>query len=142
LHLACLAGHESAVAMLLQWPQLYPISAKNNSGASVLSFAVLSGSRKCVSMILGSRNESEVDALLSGVWTGKRTPLHLAAMMGASEVVEELLKIKRVGLEAFDLVGFTPLLWAAYVGHAETVVRWFLLFVAFAFSLFFVESVG
>jgi ankyrin repeat protein len=122
LHLACLAGHEACIAMLLDWPQLYPISAKTSSGATALHFAVLSGNRAAVSLVLSRVEEVELEALLRSVWIRKLTAFHLAAMLGEVGVVAELLtRAKKSSLEVLDHTGSSPLHWAAYTGNAEII---------------------
>ena len=142
LHLACLAGHEQCISMLLLWPQLYPFAAKNSSGASILHFAVCSGNHNAVALILKALTVQEVDSLMKSTWVRKTTPLHLAAMLGHSLIVEELLRFKSsVPMEAFDHTGSTPLIWASYVGAADVTVENVLVFLLCFFFSFVLRVV-
>ena len=85
------------MSYLIAFPGLYPLESKNNVGASCLHYAVLSGSVECVSVLLRSvNNEPKQLELLKSVWMGKKTPLHLAAMMNFCDVAEEMLQGRKV----------------------------------------------
>ncbi len=81
----------------------------------------MSGSAECARLLLNSfgANDAKQQELLKSVWMGKKTPLHLAAMMNYPAVVEELMR--KGHLETRDLTGSTPLLWAAYAGSVDVI---------------------
>ncbi len=121
LHLACLSGHAPAVAHLLHYPNMFPVETKNNFGANCMHYAVLGGSRECVALLLLSLPEGKDMELVKTMWLGKKTPLHLAAILGRADIAAELLRGRKGLLEVADLTGSTPLSWAAFVGSIDMI---------------------
>jgi ankyrin repeat protein len=113
LHIACLIGHAKAVGYLTPQRGFYPVEQKNNFGANVLHYAVIGGSPECVEIILKSLAENKRTEMLKTSWIGKKTPLHIACLLGKEEVVKVLLRFK-APCELRDLTGSTPLMWAVF----------------------------
>ncbi len=118
LHLVCLAGNAAAAALLVKSCPLY--SSRSN-GPTALHYAILGGSRECVSLVVNSvENALQRAALLSSVWAVKFLPLHLAVSVGQTECAAELIALG-ASLVQKDCFGSCALSAAAFSGSLQCV---------------------
>lgn len=110
LHATSIKGH-SAVAEVLA-SQRANVDAVDLRGLRPLHWASLHGHRDVVMALLAARAAPGAPADLQ-----QQEPLHLAARTGSADVVEGLLAAGAPADEQDD-EGCTPLIWAAFGGHA------------------------
>lgn len=92
-------------------------NAKGVTGLTALHYAALSGSSRCVKVLLDAKGESASD--VGALCEGGRTALHYAARSGYSNVVSLLMPLS--DLDAKDNAGRTALHLAALGGHEEII---------------------
>jgi len=111
LYCACLDGHENTSKVLVKWgadPNLLPASM-----LSPLRAAIQSGNLSLVQYLLS--NGADPNQM-----TQWGTALHLAASLGAKEILDEILR-HGADLEALDSFGRTPLVHAVVEGRTDIV---------------------
>mmetsp|Transcript_4589 Transcript_4589/g.8020 ORF Transcript_4589/g.8020 Transcript_4589/m.8020 type:complete len:235 (+) Transcript_4589:2-706(+) len=89
---------------------------KNEFGEGLLHMAARKGQLEMVDLLLSVCNV-DVDALSKGY---RHSPLHIASMEGFEKVIARLIEAG-ANTDAQNVLGWTPLMWAAARGHVEAV---------------------
>eukprot|EP00698_Gefionella_okellyi_P023395 TRINITY_DN7985_c0_g1_i1.p1 TRINITY_DN7985_c0_g1~~TRINITY_DN7985_c0_g1_i1.p1 ORF type:complete len:2097 (+),score=350.14 TRINITY_DN7985_c0_g1_i1:158-6448(+) len=114
LHLAASANKAEVVQMLLE--SSADVRLRNQQGQSPIHVAALNDSSDAASVLVNAC--VELCDMPDGA-TGS-TPLALAAGVGATKIVDELI-LRGADVNKRSRLSFTPLLYAAWNGHDETV---------------------
>mmetsp|Transcript_3178 Transcript_3178/g.11496 ORF Transcript_3178/g.11496 Transcript_3178/m.11496 type:complete len:190 (+) Transcript_3178:138-707(+) len=110
LHVACEAGHDDVVSVLLAAGP-GDVDAKTTHGFTAVYVAANFGHAPCVKLLCDAGGDAQLpDA-------GGLTPLHIASRNGRAKVVEALLR-HGVDADARDTIGWTALHWACHRGEA------------------------
>ncbi|XP_048253970.1 probable palmitoyltransferase AKR2 [Haliotis rufescens] len=110
LHLACLGGHVEMVRYIAS-QKIVDINSRGVYGRTPLMFAAIKGHRGVFDLVVSTGgNASLVD-------TNGDNILHLACLGGHVEMVKYILSQKIVDINCRGMVGRTPLMMAAGMGH-------------------------
>ena len=113
LHAACQEGHADCVALLLRAGAI--VDKPGAGGITALIVAAENGRTECVKHLLAAKASVKFADPDHGA-----TALHGACQAGASDCVSALLDAK-AAVDALDSTGASPLIIAAYRGHARCV---------------------
>jgi ankyrin repeat protein/tetratricopeptide (TPR) repeat protein len=114
LHLAVAYGHVEYIQWLAE-NRMLELQLCNKNGDTALLLALRKGDEEVVSSLLTAGSD------VTAVSQDGDTALHCAVDSGKSTVVERILALQAVELEAKDSLGDTALLLALWKGHEEVV---------------------
>jgi ankyrin repeat protein len=115
LHRACIHGQVDAVKCLLRSSGI--AQATQEHGASCLHIAVLCGHAHLTRWLL---NSAEMERVLDSHDHRGRTPLFLAAALGKTDMVRDLIR-RKANIHEADSYGSTPIFAAVRNGHADVI---------------------
>ncbi|KNC49051.1 uncharacterized protein AMSG_11841 [Thecamonas trahens ATCC 50062] len=114
VHLAARYYDPETLNLLLDYGEELELDATDKTGATALVWALRSGSRAAAEELIAAG----ADVNLAD--SDDKSPLHLAAVLGASSVCSALLDAG-AQVDNADAKGATPLYWAARRGHLNIV---------------------
>ncbi|XP_051481070.1 CARD- and ANK-domain containing inflammasome adapter protein-like [Apus apus] len=120
LHVAAMRGYLSVVEVLLAKKGRF--GAKDMDGCTPMHYAAIKGNTEMATILLTSGKYKNIDD--RNIW--RKTPLHIAAEYGHSDLINLLLSY-RAAINALDSSKDTPLHCACRAGHFNAVnslVNW------------------
>lgn len=105
-------GHSGVAKLLIV--RGADVSVKNQYDEDLLFLAARKGKVEWLDLLISKGLSPRTQNL-----GYKHTPLHISAIEGHSDCVRYLLSLPNVDIDATNIVGWSPLLWAAATGSVE-----------------------
>lgn len=118
LHFAAFKGHLGVVRLLATNKEL--VNSKAIAGVTSLLLAAVAGNSEICEFLLKAGADPLVCSAADSIKIpGNSNVLHFAACLGKNEIINMFIANKQL-LNAKDLMGVTPLMYAALNGHSDT----------------------